>query len=98
MPAPSAYLVIPSPEVSYATTKDKSAGITCADLTTCYGASTGSILSLGGNLYYRINHDWFGLVSLFLSRQGIVHTDGMTQTTDPTITGLTGFFRIAYRF
>jgi len=85
-------------EVSYATTKDKSAGITCADLTTCYGASTGSILSLGGNLYYRINHDWFGLVSLFLSRQGIVHTDGTTQTTDPTITGLTGFFRIAYRF
>ena len=85
-------------EVSYATTKDKSAGINCADLTTCYGASTGSILSLGGNLYYRINHDWFAMVSAFLSRQGLVHTDGTTLTTDPTITGLTGFFRIAYRF
>ncbi len=85
-------------ELSYATTKDHSAGINCSDVTTCYGASTGSILSLGGNVYYRINHEWFTLISAFLSRQDIVHTDGTTLTTDPTITGLTGFFRIAYRF
>lgn len=85
-------------ELSYATTKDHSAGINCADISSCYGASTGSILSLGGNVYYRINHDWFTLVSVFLTRQGIVHTDGTTNTTDPTITGITGFFRLAYRF
>ena len=85
-------------ELSDATTKDKSAGIDCADPGRCYGASTGSIFSLGGNLYYRINRDWFTIASLFLSRQSLVHTDGTTMTTDPTITGLTGFFRIGYRF
>jgi len=85
-------------EVSYAATKDKSAGINCADVASCYGASTGSLLSLGGNLYYRINRDWFMLASMFLSHQSIVHTDGTMLTTDPSITGLTGFFRIGYRF
>jgi hypothetical protein len=85
-------------ELSYANTADKSAGINCADVGSCYGASTGTIISIGGNLYYRINHDWFALGSLFLSQQAITHTDGTTATADPSITGLSGFFRIAYRF
>ncbi len=95
-------------EISYATTKDAAAGIICNgpnQPNTCFGASTGAILSIGGNLFYRVNRDWMLMGSLFLSRQTLKHTDvsgGMneitTTTADPTVTGLMGFARIAYRF
>ena len=95
-------------EISYATTKDAAAGIICNgpnQPNTCFGASTGAILSLGGNLFYRINRDWMAIGSLFLSRQTLQHRDVSgamneitTTTSDPTVTGLMGFARIAYRF
>ncbi len=95
-------------ELSYATTKDSAAGIICNgpnQPNTCFGASTGAILSIGGNLFYRINRDWMAMGSLFLSRQTLSHTDVSgamneitTTTPDPTVTGLMGFARIAYRF
>lgn len=95
-------------EISYATTKDSARGIVCTGPNmpnTCFGASTGAILSIGGNLFYRINRDWMAMGSLFLSRQTLEHTDTSgdmnqitTTTADPTVTGVMGFARIAYRF
>ena len=85
-------------EVSYASTKDSAAGITCTEIRTCFGSSKGSILSAGGNLYYRFNRDWFALGSLFLSRQTLTTSATGTAMTDPTVTGVTGFLRASYRF
>ena len=92
-------------EIGYAKVKDKPLGTTCplngTDLfgnDKCFGASAGHTLSLGGNLYYRINRDWFALGSLFLNRIALQRVVAATITTDPPVTGITGFFRIAYRF
>ena len=96
-------------EVSYASTKDVSAGTGCVpfpltgnlsptSVDGCYGSSSGSILSLGGNLYYRFNRDWLGIGSLAVSQQSITSGTGTTAVNDPSIIGLTGFFRLAYRF
>ncbi|MBA3540443.1 MAG: hypothetical protein H0T79_12605 [Deltaproteobacteria bacterium] len=85
-------------EVSYATTKDIGAGATCVSIDTCFGSTTNTILSVGGNLYYRINRNWFGLASAALSRQATQVLQGGVTVTDPGIVGFTGFGRIAYRF
>ncbi|HET7504655.1 MAG TPA: hypothetical protein VFK02_26720 [Kofleriaceae bacterium] len=85
-------------EVAYSTTNDDSAGATCTDIPSCSGASKSNILSVGGNLYYRINRDWFVFGSAFLNRNAITHVDMMTSTTDPSVLGVSGYFRIAYRF
>lgn len=85
-------------EVAYNSTKDDSAGKTCADITTCFGAANSTILSVGGNLYYRFNRDWFAMVSAFVNRTAITHVDMTTSTEDPAVLGVTGFFRVAYRF
>ncbi len=81
-------------EVTYAKTKDDLAGTACASVLTCFGSASASGLSAGGNLYYRFNRDWFGMTSLFLTRQNVSTLDG----NDPPITGLSGFFRVAYRY
>lgn len=85
-------------EVGYSTTKDTAGGTGCimapAD---CFGTSNGSMLSIGGNLYYRINRDWFALGNLWVTRNVLTASAPMAQT-DPAILGLTGYFRIAYRF
>jgi hypothetical protein len=87
-------------EVAYSSSKDDTAGMSCstADLNTCFGAAKSSILSLGGNLYYRFNRDWFAMGSLFVNRIAITHTDMAGSVEDPAVLGLTGYFRIAYRF
>ncbi|HEX3761141.1 MAG TPA: hypothetical protein VHW23_20745 [Kofleriaceae bacterium] len=88
-------------EVAYSSTKDDSAGTVCgagAALTSCFGAANSTILSLGGNLYYRFNRDWFAIGSLFLNRTAITHVDMMGSTVDPAVIGLSGFLRLAYRF
>jgi hypothetical protein len=88
-------------EVAYSSNKDDSAGKTCppgSDLATCFGAANSNILSVGGNLYYRFNLDWFAMGSLFINRTAVTHVDMMTSVADPAVTGLTGFVRIAYRF
>jgi hypothetical protein len=87
-------------EVAYNSTKDDSAGKVCApnDLLTCSGAAQSTIVSVGGNLYYRFNRDWFAMGSLFINYTAITHVDMMTSVADPAVIGLTGFLRIAYRF
>jgi hypothetical protein len=86
-------------EVAYATNEDDNAGMMCGgDLLACFGSAKSNTLSLGGNLYYRFNRDWFAFVSLFLNRSSITHIEGEEATVDPTVTGLSGYLRIAYRF
>jgi len=89
-------------EVGYSTTKDVAGGNMCSitAVDQCFGTSSGKILSLGGNLYYRINADWFALGNLFLSTYAVTPAamGGIAATADPTITGITGFARVAYRF
>ena len=84
-------------EASYSTSKDTTgAGTACAitAIDQCFGSANSTIISAGGNLYYRINNDWFVLGNLFVSRYAITNV----QQTDPPILGLTGFARVAYRF
>jgi hypothetical protein len=87
-------------EVAYTTTSDDQAGVVCnpGDLSTCFGAANSSVISLGGNLFYRFNRDWFGMAGLFINTQNITHVEMMTSTADPMIYGVSGFFRAAYRF
>ncbi len=85
-------------EVSYAKTKDTVSGTDCSVINSCFGSSVGAIFSLGGNLYYRLNRDWYTIGSLFLSRQTLTQSGGPTPGADPAVLGLMGYFRIAYRF
>ncbi|MEO6773575.1 MAG: hypothetical protein ABI467_11220 [Kofleriaceae bacterium] len=86
-------------EVSYSTTKDTNSGYTCppgAALTECFGQTNGSVLSAGGALYYRLDRDWFVIGQAYVSQTELT-TMGAT-AADPSILGLSGYFRIAYRF
>jgi hypothetical protein len=85
-------------EVAYSTTDDDSAGKDCGDILTCFGAARSSIVSFGGNVYLRLNRDWFVLGSAFLNLNSITHVDAAASTTDPTVTGVSGLLRISYRF
>ncbi len=87
-------------ELAYSSTKDDGAGVVCspAALDTCYGSAKSSIISLGGNVYYRINRDWFLIASAFLNRTAITHVDMAAEVSDPAVIGVSGLFRIAYRF
>jgi hypothetical protein len=86
-------------ELAYSSSKDDTTGMTCGgDLNTCFGAAQSSIVSIGGNLFYRFNRDWFGMASLFLNHTSITHVDMAGSVEDPAVTGITGFLRIAYRF
>ena len=89
-------------EAGYSTTKDKGLDGACTatvpGVNTCFGTSTGKIYALGANLYYRINRDWFLLGSLNVGRLMLNRIEAGAAVTDPTVTSLTGFFRIAYRF
>ena len=83
-------------EVTYLKTADAAKSSTCADVNSCYGASNTTIEGIGGDLYYRLNEDWFGIAMLSIER----NTTKLAGATaeDPAILGLTGFLRIAYRF
>jgi hypothetical protein len=86
-------------EVAYSNSKDDNAGVNCiGDIKSCFGASKSSVFSLGGSLFYRINRDWFVMVSAFLNRTSITHVDATASTDDPAVTGISGFLRAAYRF
>ncbi|MCX5741179.1 MAG: hypothetical protein NT062_01630, partial [Proteobacteria bacterium] len=87
-------------EAGYTTTKDVNAGTTCAAgmLDTCFGSTTNGIVSFGGNLFYRVNSNWFVLGSLNINRQATETLLLNVPSTDPGIVGLTAFARIAYRF
>jgi hypothetical protein len=87
-------------EVAYASNKDDTVGKACvgADILACYGAAQSTILSLGGNVYFRFNRDWFAMTSVFVNRTAITHVDMAGSVEDPAVLALTGFLRIAYRF
>jgi hypothetical protein len=53
------------------------------------------VISIGGQLFYRIKTDWFGIGTLHGMRITNKRSD---QLVDPTVTGITGFLRIAKRF
>jgi hypothetical protein len=82
-------------EVGYSTTADVAGGTGCMATNDCFGNSNGRVLSLGGNMYYRINRDWFALGNLFISQHSV---QVAMKAADPAILGLTGFARVAYRF
>ncbi|HEY4239910.1 MAG TPA: hypothetical protein VGM88_08850 [Kofleriaceae bacterium] len=90
-------------EIAYSSTHDDDAGKSCnagGSILDCFGSANGTILSIGGTLYYRLSHDWFGLVSLYYNHTHLQVTDPVTTGMhyDPPITGLTGYLRISYRF
>jgi len=85
-------------EVAYSSSKDDSAGKVCGDIVTCSGAAQSTIVSVGGNVYYRLNRDWFGVGSVFVNQTSITHVDMTGSVDDPAVIGLTGFVRVAYRF
>jgi hypothetical protein len=81
---------------------------TLATLPQCYGTSSGTITSVGGLVYYRLDRNWLGIASASLNQMTNQATlvaaatmGGSTTITalnDSPVIGLTGFLRIAYRF
>jgi hypothetical protein len=61
----------------------------------CFGYSNATLLGFGGQIYYRLNPDWFGIVSAYATQ---INNKRADQPADPAILSLTGFLRIAYRF
>ena len=84
-------------EAQYAKVKDSTIGqnLTCAMISDCYGTSNNTVMSVGGQLFYRIKPDWFGIGTLHVMRISNKRSDALV---DPTVTGITGFIRIAKRF
>lgn len=93
-------------EATYSTTKDivnatidPATFTQCADVGSCYGSTSGTVISIGGTLYYRINRDWFLIGQLYVSQTSLTVAQASgTPAADPAIDDLTGYFRIAYRF
>jgi hypothetical protein len=86
-------------ELSYsaATDANGTGTTTCDTVADCYGASKNGVISLGGTLYYRLTRDVFALASAYLQRTSI-SVVAPAAADDAAIDGITGFFRIAYRF
>ena len=69
----------------------------------CFGATNGSILSLGGTVYYRFNRDWFGIGSAYVSYTSITAAgdggdgDGEGRSTIRRSSDSPAL-RVAYRF
>jgi hypothetical protein len=87
-------------EVAYASTKDDDTGATCTAgmVLQCFGQAEGSVISVGGNVFYRFNRDWFGMGGAYVNFQNITHVEMMVTQKDPAILGLTGFARASRRF
>ncbi|HLL24473.1 MAG TPA: hypothetical protein VK427_20220 [Kofleriaceae bacterium] len=91
-------------EVSYVTSIDRSGAMSTACVGSavspadCFGASDTKVLTVGGQVYYRLKDNLFGIANLWVSRVGLKRKDGMEVLQDPTITSITGFVRLAYRY
>ena len=87
-------------EGAYSHNEDDGAGIACdaTKLQTCFGKAKSNVLSGGGNLFIRISRNWFTMASLFVNHTAIARSDNTLSVVDPAIVGLSGFFRLAYRF
>lgn len=84
-------------EASFSDVKDSVLGMTvqCTGVADCYGTSNNRLYQIGGQVFYRLKADWFGIATLHLLRTTNQRSD---QLVDPTVTGMTGFVRIAKRF
>jgi hypothetical protein len=85
-------------EVAYSTSADSSKqGGMCAttSLSTCFGFTNGTVITLGGTTYYRFNRDWLGIAMLYITSTDLKE-GGMA--ADPSVLGLAGYVRVAYRF
>ena len=84
-------------EASYSQVKDTVLGMNlgCAMVSDCYGTSNNTIFQIGGQLFYRLKADWFGIGTLHILRVTNKRSD---QVVDPAVLGATAFLRIAKRF
>jgi hypothetical protein len=90
-------------EAGYASSIDKNGGmaanctgnISPAD---CFGASKSTVISAGGQLYYRIKGNIFGIGNVYFSKLALERKDGTATVKDPAISSFTLFARVAYRF
>ncbi len=84
-------------EVSYSQIIDSvlGMGLGCTSVADCYGSSNNTLISAGGQLFYRLKRDWFTIATLHVLRITNTRSDG---AVDPAILGATGFLRIAKRF
>nr|MBA3499704.1 hypothetical protein [Deltaproteobacteria bacterium] len=91
-------------EVSYAQSTDRSGGMasTCTTAAVspadCFGASSTKVLSAGGQVYYRIKKDIFGIGNIYVSQMDLKRKDLDATVSDPKLTAITGFIRVAYRY
>lgn len=87
-------------EVGYAASKDEVAD----DKTLDFGKSKTSTLSGAGTMFYRLKTSWFLMGSLGLGRLSVesigrsVSGSPIVKTQDPTVTSVSAFVRLAYRF
>jgi hypothetical protein len=88
--------------LSYSTWHDANFGRICdpANYVTCFGATDGNALDVGGVLGYRIDLHWFvvGDYHLILNNSQHQAEAGLMAGTDPTLITNLGFLRIQYRF
>ena len=91
-------------EISYAQSKDRSGGMSAmctGGMVTpvdCFGASSTSVISAGGQVYYRIKKDIFGIGNVYVSQMALDRQDGTMTVSDPKLLSITGFVRVAYRY
>ena len=85
-------------ELAYSHNEDDGVGVTCESLVTCFGAARSDVISGGGNLFIRISRNWLTMASLFVNSLAITHVDKTASVVDPATVGVSGFFRLAYRF
>jgi hypothetical protein len=86
-------------EVAYSASKDEVAD----DMTLDFGKSKTSTISAAGSVFYRLKTSWFLMGSLGLGRFSVESIGRSTTamrmtTTDPTVTSISAFLRLAYRF
>jgi hypothetical protein len=84
-------------EASYSKVRDSTIGqnLNCTMLSDCFGTSNNSTMAVGGQMFYRLKPDWFGIGTLHIIRITNKRSDGLV---DPAVMGLTAFIRIAKRF
>lgn len=87
-------------EVAYTQVIDSVLGMglgcgSATDIKDCYGSSNNTLISAGGQIFYRLRRDWFTIATLHVMRITNTRSDGVV---DPAILGATGFLRIAKRF
>jgi hypothetical protein len=65
----------------------------------CFGNSNNKLISGGGQVVYRLKTDWLLIGNLYVLRTANKSLNGTGMVViDPTVTGFTGFLRIAKRF